>query len=301
MWGTWSARSQSVTSPVAERLEPRPFEVLSGAVALAGEEVGEGSPVVLLHGLTATRRYVLHGSVALARSGHTLISYDARGHGESSPAAAGEGYGYPELVQDLRAVIGERCRGERPVLAGHSMGCHTAAAHALERPDEVAALVLAGPVTLGIPASDETLGAWDRLADGLERGGVDGFMKAYEADLQADPAWTETALRITRERMKLHRHPDAVVQALRQVPRSLPFDGMRELETLDVPALVVASYDEADPSHPYSIAEEWADRLPSARLVSEEPGKSPLAWQGGRLSRVIADFLDEPQVAERMG
>ena len=27
--------------------------------------------------------------------------------------------------------------------------------------------------------------------------------------------------------------------------------------------------------------------------LSEEPGQSPLAWQGGRLSRVIADFLEE--------
>ena len=286
---------------MAERLEPSPFEVRSREVTLSGEAVGEGPPVVLLHGLTATRRYVLHGSVALARSGRRLVSYDARGHGQSSPAAPTEGYVYPELVRDLRAVIGEHSRGQRPVLAGHSMGCHTAVAYALERPEEVAALVLAGPVTLGIPASEETLGAWDRLADGLERAGVDGFMQAYEADLQADPGWTETALRITRERMKLHRHPEAVAEALREVPRSLPFDGTRELETLDVPALVVASYDEADPSHPYSIAEEWADRLPAARLVSEEPGKSPLAWQGGRLSRVIADFLDEPRVAERVG
>src|SRR5262249_57054618 len=110
-------------------------------------------------------------SVALARNGRRLISYDARGHGESSPAGPGEGYGYPELVRDLRAVIGERSHGERPLLAGHSMGCHTAVAHALERPDEVAALVLAGPVTLGLPASDETLAALDPLAGGFGPGG----------------------------------------------------------------------------------------------------------------------------------
>jgi 3-oxoadipate enol-lactonase len=284
-----------------ERLEPRPFVVRSDGVTLSGEEVGEGPPVVLLHGLTATRRYVLHGSVALARSGRRLISYDARGHGQSSPAPEGEGYSYADLVRDLRAVLSDRCGDERPVLGGHSMGCHTAVAHALERPDQVTALVLAGPVTLGIPATEETLAAWDHLADGLERGGVDGFMDAYEADLKADPDWKETAMRITRERLGLHRHPKALARALREVPRSLPFEGIAELESLDVPALVVASYDEADPSHPYSIAQEWADRLPDARLISEEPGKSPLAWQGGRLSRVIAEFLDEPRVAERVG
>jgi 3-oxoadipate enol-lactonase len=180
------------------------------------------------------------------------------------------------------------------------MGCHTAVAYGLSHPDEVAALVLAGPVALGLPATDDRLGYWDRLADGLESGGVDGFMQAYESSLEAAPDWRETALRITRERMQLHRHPEAVARALRDVARSQAFDGLAELETLDVPALVVASYDEADPGHPYAIAEAWAESLPAARLVSEEPGKSPLAWQGGRLSRVIADFLDEPQVQRRL-
>jgi pimeloyl-ACP methyl ester carboxylesterase len=286
---------------MAESLDPSPFEVERDGVQLSGEEVGEGSPVVLLHGITATRRYVLHGSLALVRKGYRQISYDARGHGVSSPAPEGSGYGYEELTADLGAVAAETAGGARPVLVGHSMGCHTAAAYALEHADEVAAVVLEGPVTLGLPASDERLAYWDGLADGLERDGLEGFMEAYERGLDTDPAWTETALRITRERMQLHRHPDALARALREVSRSVPFEGLDELETLDVPALVVASYDEADPGHPYAVAEAWAERLPNARLVSEEPGKSPLAWQGGRLSRVIADFLDEPRIVERFG
>ena len=285
----------------AGQLQPSEFDVRSGGVELAGEEVGEGPPIVLLHGLTATRRYVLHGSVTLARRGYRLVSYDARGHGASSPAPEDEGYDYGALTRDLAAVLASQAPGGRRVLCGHSMGCHTAVAHALEHPGEVAALVLAGPVTLGIPATDETLAYWDRLADALESGGVDGFMEVYSESLEAAPDWREAALRITRERMALHEHPDAVARALREVPRSLPFEGLAELETLEVPALVVASYDEADPGHPYAIAEAWADRLPAGRLVSEEPGKSPLAWQGGRLARVIAEFLDEPPVRGRLG
>jgi pimeloyl-ACP methyl ester carboxylesterase len=285
---------------MAERLEPGPFEVAASGPRLAGEEVGEGPPVMQLHGLTATRRYVLHGSVALARRGYRLVSYDARGHGVSEPAPEGSGYGYDELTADLRAVLADRCPGERTVLAGHSMGCHTATAHALDHADSVAALVLAGPTTMGLPAPEEALAGWDRLADGLEQAGVDGFMAAYEADLRVKGEWRDTVLRINRERMERHRHPKAVAQALREVPRSLPFEGLAELETLDVPALVVASHDEADPNHPYAIAEAWAQRLPSARLISEERGKSPLAWQGGRLSRAIADFLDEPRVRDRL-
>jgi 3-oxoadipate enol-lactonase len=285
----------------AEPIEPKPFEVHREEAELEGEEVGEGRPIVLLHGLSATRRYVLHGSVALARRGYRLVSYDARGHGESDPSPPGSGYSYPELAEDLRAVLADRSPGDLPVLVGHSMGCHTAVTHALEHPDSVAALVLAGPVTLGLPPSEESLAHWDRLADGLESEGVDGFMAAYEADLNVDPDWRETVLRINRERMERHRHPKAVAQALREVPRSLPFDGLEELETLDVPALVVASHDEADPNHPYAIAEAWSERLPGGKLVSEDAGSSPLAWQGGRLSRAIADFLEEPAVRKRLG
>jgi pimeloyl-ACP methyl ester carboxylesterase len=284
----------------AEPLEPKPFEVDSSGVALAGEGVGDGPPMVLLHGITASRRYVLHGSVALARRGYRLISYDARGHGESSPAPEGQGYGYDALRSDLAAVLAERCAGERPVLCGHSMGCHTAASYALDHAGEIAGLVAIGPVTVGIPASDRTLAHWDRLADGLDRSGVDGFMEAYEADLNVTPDWRETALRITRERMQLHRHPEALAEAIRQVPRSQPFDDLSELESLDLPALVVASHDDADPNHPYSVAEAWAERLPQGRLVSEDRGESPLAWQGGRLSRAIAEFCEEPAVEERL-
>src|SRR5690242_21042986 len=100
------------------------FQVQVDGIALAGEDSGEGTPVVLLHGLTATRRYVVMGSTALQRSGHRVIAYDARGHGRSSPAPAPDRYGYDDLGRDLEAVLDQR-RVERAVLAGASMGAHT--------------------------------------------------------------------------------------------------------------------------------------------------------------------------------
>jgi hypothetical protein len=145
---------------------------------------------------------------------------------------------------------------------------------------------------------EEALAGWDRLAERLERGGVDGFMQAYDRGL--DPAWRETILRFTRQRMLAHRHPHAVARALREVPRSKPFEAMSELEFCDVPTLVVASHDAADPGHPYAVAAAYAERLPQARLTSEAEGESPLAWQGGRMSREIASFCAEPVVAQRL-
>jgi 3-oxoadipate enol-lactonase len=268
------------------------------SVALAVEEAGEGPPIVLAHGLTATRRYVVHGSRTLERSGLRTLAYDARGHGESDPAPAHTGYGFDDLVGDLGAVLEAHAEGRPYLLAGHSMGAHTLIAHALAAPERAAGLVVIGPAYLGGAAEEATVAYWDRLADGLERGGVGGFLAAYDHDL--NPQWRETMLRITRERLERHRHPDAVAEALRQVPRSQPFEDLSELEFLDVPTLVVASHDDADPGHPYAVAEAWAERLPRATLVSEDPGASPLAWQGGRLAREIVAFCERPEVAERL-
>ncbi|MDX6582113.1 MAG: hypothetical protein QOI10_1297 [Solirubrobacterales bacterium] len=277
---------------------PSAVEVAAPAGTLRGESDGEGPPVVLLHGLTAARKYVLHGSRALPRLGYRTLAYDARGHGESDPAAPGAGYSYEELSADLAAVLDQHAQGRRSVLTGHSMGAHTLTARALADPDRVAALVVIGPVFLGNPSTEESLAYWDALADGLESGGVEGFIHAYDRGL--DPGWRETLLRIARTRLALHRHPEAVAQALREVPRSQPFADLAELEFLDLPALVVASHDEADPGHPHAVAEAWAERLPHATLISEEPGASPLAWQGGRLSRAIAEFCAGPDVQARL-
>jgi pimeloyl-ACP methyl ester carboxylesterase len=266
---------------------------------IQGEKAGEGPVVVLCHGITATRRSVVHGSRRLERDGHTTIVYDARGHGESDPAPAGEGYDYLELAGDLETVVTELTDGTPVVLAGHSMGAHTAVAYALLRPERVAGLVAIGPTYTGTVAP-ASLEYWDGLAAALESSGIDGFVDYIDREQGIDASWRDSVRRFTRERMLRHRHLDAVATALREVPRSRPFGTLDELETLEVPTLVVASHDGADPGHPYAIAAEYADRLPQARLVSEPEGQSPLAWQGGRLSREIASFCAEPTVAERL-
>jgi pimeloyl-ACP methyl ester carboxylesterase len=276
------------------------FEV-GPAPVLRGEVVGEGPPVVLCHGITATRRYVVQGSRVLERAGHRVISYDARGHGESDPAPAGEDYGYPRLADDLERVVAAEVGDRRFVLVGHSMGAHTAVAYALRRPERLAGLVVVGPVYTGGEVAAAALDYWDGLAAALERGGVDGFVDYIEAHQGIDADWQETVLRFTRERIGLHRDPAALVRALREVPRSRPFESLDELAGLRVPALVVASHDDADPGHPYATAAAYAAALPQARLISEGEGESPLAWQGGKLSREIVAFAAEPPVEAAIG
>jgi pimeloyl-ACP methyl ester carboxylesterase len=257
-------------------------------VRLSVEEAGEGVPVVLLHGLTATRHYVVMGSRALERSGHRVIGYDARGHGQSAPAPAADAYGYDDLAADLAAVLDE-LEVERAVLAGASMGGHTALRLALDAPERVAALVAITPGYDPQTADEpERLARWDALAAGLREDGVEGFVAAYGAPAVPE-RWRDTVRQVLRQRLSAHEHPDAVADALSAVPRSHPFGALDDLRAIDVPVVVVGSRDEADPEHPFALAQAYADAIPGARLVSEDEGQSPLAWQGGRLSTVIAD------------
>jgi pimeloyl-ACP methyl ester carboxylesterase len=269
-----------------------PFEVDAGGVTLSGERAGEGVPIVLLHGLTATRRYVVMGSRALKRSGHLVVSYDARGHGRSTPAPAPGAYGYDLLADDLLAVL-DALELPRGVLAGASMGAHTALRLALTRPERVAGLVLVTPsFEPDAPRDAESLAGWDALARGLREEGVDGFVRAYDFGKVPD-AMRATIETVLRQRLAAHEHPLAVADALEAVPRSYPFERVEQLAALAIPTVVVGSRDEADPGHPLAVAERYAATIPGAQLVVEDAGptlRSPIAWQGGQLSRVIAEL-----------
>ena len=270
------------------RVETSSFKVERDGVVLRGEQAGDGPPIVLLHGLSATRRNVVQGSRHLIKRGYRLIAYDARGHGASSP---GRSYEYAELVDDLEAVL-DHLGIERTALVGSSMGAATAMAFTLEHPERVAALVQITPAYTGYARTGDVDGdSWERMASELERGGVDAFVDAAQPDGLPE-RWREVAREATRQRMERHDDPSAVAAALRQVPRSVAWKGLEPLSDLDVPVLIVGSRDEADTLHPLAVAEEYDRRLPRSELVVEDRGKSPLAWQGARLSGEIGDFLE---------
>jgi 3-oxoadipate enol-lactonase len=274
-------------------VEPESFQVVrrledGSELVLDGEIAGNGPPVALLHGLSATRRNVVQGSRALLRRGYRLIAYDARGHGASSPGAR---YGYPELIEDLEAVLDDLGL-ERVALVGSSMGAATGMAFAMRHPERAAAVVQITPAYNGAARTGNVDdGAWDAMATGLEDGGVDAFVDVAQP-AAAGEGWREIAREAVRQRMERHEHPLEVAQALRQMPRSAAWDGLEALKDVQTPVLIVASRDQMDHLHPLAIAQEYARLLPNAELVVEDEGKSPLAWQGARLSGVIADFFE---------
>ena len=264
--------------------QPEAFDVVRDGVILRGEVAGEGPPVLLLHGLTATRRYVVHGSRLLERAGHRVVQYDARGHGTSSPAPV---YDYDALAADAIAVL-DALGIERSALVGQSMGSATAVAVALRHPERVSALAIVTPAHRGRPSDD--LAHWDALAEGLEQGGPEGFLAA-NGPLHVGERWRDAVRTVILQRLGRHDHPAAVAAALRAIPRTAAFDGLEALEGLETPTLIVGSRDDVDPDHPLAIAEEYARRITGARLVVEAPGESPLAWRGGALSKEILPLL----------
>ena len=258
--------------------------------ATRGGPDGEPARIVMLHGLTATRHYTVMGSRHLDRRELVSVAYDARGHGHSGRADGPADYTYPQLAADLDAVIQQESGPTQAVvLLGISMGAHTAVRYALDHPDRVAGLVLITPAFLPGPQSQDR-SSWDALAAAL-RGPdpIEAFVRASHLETLPEAFREQVAMAI---RQRIGRHDDltAVADALQGVPASSPFDALEELATITAPTIVVGSRDEVDPSHPLVVAERWVQTLPDARLELEEPGKSPLAWQGGRLARFAEEL-----------
>jgi esterase len=106
-------------------------------VKLAFEVIGDGPPVVILHGLFGSGRNWAPIARALADT-YRLYLPDARNHGASSWA---ETMSYPDMARDVLALIDSECL-QRPVVIGHSMGGKTAMTLALEHPHAIAGIAV---------------------------------------------------------------------------------------------------------------------------------------------------------------
>ncbi|HEY3649749.1 MAG TPA: alpha/beta fold hydrolase, partial [Streptosporangiaceae bacterium] len=100
--------------------------------------IGEGAPIVLLHGWPQTGYAWRHVADDLAAD-HTVIVPDLRGYGRSDMPAGGMDKG--TMAADLSALLGE-LGFERVAVAGHDRGGRVAHRWALEHPAEVSRLAL---------------------------------------------------------------------------------------------------------------------------------------------------------------
>jgi proline iminopeptidase len=122
-------------------------------ITLFERRVGEGPPVVVLHGGPgADHGYLLPGFDTLAL-GRELVYYDQRGGGRS-PVARDVPVGWREHVADLEALR-QLWALARLVILGYSWGGLLAQLYATEHPDRVERLALVCPAPSWRAARDE--------------------------------------------------------------------------------------------------------------------------------------------------
>ncbi|TQT00216.1 alpha/beta fold hydrolase, partial [Xanthomonas perforans] len=88
------------------------------AVSMRGAE--HAPSVLFAHGFGQTRHAWEATAATLADRGYRTLSYDARGHGDSSANAADHPYSATQFTDDLIVLAGEQ--PEPPVLVAASMG-----------------------------------------------------------------------------------------------------------------------------------------------------------------------------------
>jgi len=112
-----------------------------GSLAVAVSDVGDGPPVLLLHGLACGKRMWFHQIRAL-RQRFRVIAYDQRGHGQTDAPAVATEYSAGHLARDLVGVL-DALKIERAAIVGFSLGGGPALALAASKPERVSRLVLA--------------------------------------------------------------------------------------------------------------------------------------------------------------
>jgi len=116
------------------------FEVRShDGLTLAVDRVGEGEPVVLVHGLGFSRKRWSGSVDALATAGYSVICYDMRGFGDSQLPA--DDYGMEALTTDL-GTIADSMGLDSFHLVGHSLGGMYSQIYTLSNPQRVRSLTL---------------------------------------------------------------------------------------------------------------------------------------------------------------
>jgi pimeloyl-ACP methyl ester carboxylesterase len=116
-------------------------KIQAGNLAVALDDVGNGTPVVLLHGLACGKRMWVH-QIRVLRQRFRVVAYDQRGHGETDAPAIATEYSAVHLARDLVGVL-DALKIERAAIVGFSLGGGPALALAASKPERVSRLVLA--------------------------------------------------------------------------------------------------------------------------------------------------------------
>ena len=244
---------------------------------------------MLPHGLQRNTPLRRHGVARAAARRHRVVGYDAAATASSSPAPTPAAYGYDGCARDLprRWMLSSSAgRARRRPRWARIRSCASRSTSPSASP--------------GSSSHARLRPRGSRTKHGCALRRARGGLRRAASRVSSRPTTSAAAggvARVGREvRAPEHRAPRAPRRGRRR-PASRAaleaFEDLHALERIECPAVVVASRDEADPGHPLALGETYAELLPQGRLVVEDEGKSPLAWQGGRLSKVIAELAPE--------
>jgi pimeloyl-ACP methyl ester carboxylesterase len=208
----------------------------SNGVQIHFIDIGEGEPVVLMHGLNSNlQRAWFDRDIAkqLQGAGFRVLAIDARAHGKSGTPHDPAQYG-PEMALDLKRML-DHVGLSKAHVVGYSMGALIAGKLRELHPDRIASLTLGG---YGWRRETGPSPYHLELAASLERG--DGLMPLYRYSY---PDWSEED-REARSRATLDRLPDiaATVALLRGYNFSV---AEKSLRNNTVPTLAIIG--ELDP------------------------------------------------------
>lgn len=241
--------------------------------------VGDGDPVLLLHGFGGDLGNWLFNSEALSAR-WSVIAIDLPGHGESSLTI-------PDPTVDGLAELGwavlDALEVEDVALVGHSMGAAVAARMALGQPNRVRSLGLLAAAGLGEEINQSYIDAFVAARSKRE-------MKEVAATLFAEPA---TVTRAMVDAMLRYKRIDGVVPLLARLRDAWFVDGRQlaalagDLAALDLPVLVV--WGAEDKVIPAAHA-TGAGSFPSVHVL-DGAGHMVQMEQAGEVNRLLIEHL----------
>ena len=238
-------------------------------VRIAYDDVGEGEPIVLVHGFASDRRRNWRDPGwydALVDAGRRVVALDCRGHGESGKPHDPAAYGHETMAEDVVRLL-DHLSIETADVMGYSMGGAITTQLLAEHPDRFNAAVVAG-VGSGVV---EGLAGTDRVADAREADDVE--------DVDTD---------VGRRFRLFAEGSDNDLLALAAVMRArdAPADAERLAEA-SLPVLVVAGTEDDLVDDPRNVA----DLFPNASAVAVE-GADHLTTVGStRYVEAVLEFL----------
>jgi proline iminopeptidase len=264
------------------------------------EVVGEGAPIVVVHGGPGLDHNYLRPGLDVLAASTALIYYDQRGTGRSGAPLDGENINLEAFLEDieaLRLALGH----DRITVLGHSYGGLIAMAYAMAHPDRTRALILMASVEPGIRWQEEAAAraAEARAPEDAEELSRLAASPGYEA---RDPNTVSEMYRLAfRGTLRdPARVDDLNLQVSRQtaangadVARLLgasigPVDWWEDLAELPVPTLVVHGRHDATP---LGMSQELVEVLPNGELAVLETGHFPYVEDPGGLVAAVAGFL----------